>query len=166
MFGFGPGSPFSNRWGKAQDQIFELPAQEQQHGDQLFVFCLDDDGIPNFLWGYSYNTEAWLQSGLSDDAYQHGSALPSALQVRGHVTQPSTQADNCVFMGELAGSKASLLSQFVDPNNYRCSSDTRQRTQEDDGMKQDPLSSRAVLAGRVNLAFFMVLVGGFLAVLG
>ena len=108
LFGFGSDSPFSGRWGRGQGQTFELPSD----GDQIFVYCLDENNMPNFLWGYSYNTGPWLDSGLPESTYgdKLGSALPSALQSRGSISQSKSQANNCIFAGDLAGSKDAIVS--------------------------------------------------------
>lgn len=121
-FGFGSGAPLSNRWAASQGRPFELTT----NGDQVFIYCLDEESFPNFLWGYSYNKGSWLDANLPAAAYgQGGSALPEPLEVRGNIVQQLEQANNCVFKGDLTGSKASLQAQFIDPSNYNCTSDGR-----------------------------------------
>ena len=84
------------------------------NGDQAFVFCLDADDQPNFLWGISYNGP-WLNASLEDDAYgEGGSALPSSLQVTGSLAL--NNETSCVYAGELGGTRSELQAFFMGPH--------------------------------------------------
>ena len=121
-FGLGPGSPFEDNWEVVGDET-EKPFKLSTEGDQVFIYCLDADNVPNFLWGYSYNGP-WADAGLSADEYGEGkSALPDSLEVLGNLAVD--HADNCVFRGDLAGRKTALQAQFMDPAEFTCLNDQR-----------------------------------------
>jgi hypothetical protein len=89
-------------------------------GDQLFLYCLDADDLPHFITGFSYNgdwTDAQDLADLDpDDVPLDQSALPEDLFELGSVALP--HADNHLYIGNLTGSKAELLSEFMKPDNY------------------------------------------------
>lgn len=121
-FGLGDTSPFAEYWedvGNTDEKPFELSTD----GDQFFIYCLDADNVPNFLWGYSYN-DAWEPAGLSDEEYGEGkSALPPAIENLGNLVLP--HMDNCVYEGALAGRKTELQKNFMDPLQFTCLNDLR-----------------------------------------
>lgn len=92
-------------------------------GDQILVYCLDADDVPNFLWGYSYNGP-WSDPFLPDDQYEEGmSALPKSLELIGSVAL--THFDNCVYNNTLDDRKTTLQQLFMDPDQYLCLNDQR-----------------------------------------
>jgi len=112
-FGFGENSSLSENWELFGD--FELDTD----GDQVFIYCLDADNLPNFLWGLSYNG-AWVDTnGTEDSAYgTNSSALPESLEILGNTVL--NHSDNCVYRGALEGRKTELQAQFMDPTNFIC----------------------------------------------
>lgn len=92
-------------------------------GDQLFIYCIDADGLENILWGFNYNGE-WAPAGLTASQYgTNTSSLPEVLENQGSVVLP--HMDNCKYDGALGGFKTVILSGFLDPSNYNCSDDNR-----------------------------------------
>lgn len=121
-FGLGPGSPFEESWelvGDAETQPFSLNTD----GDNVFVYCLDADNVPNFLWGYSYSGP-WADSGLPDADYGEAlSALPESIENLGNLALEHN--DNCVYNGKLAGRKTELQKEFMDPTLFTCLNELR-----------------------------------------
>lgn len=118
-FGFGSDSPFFENWELEEGSNFELDTE----GDQVFIYCLDADNVPNFLWGYSYNGP-WADSGLPDADYgTDKSALPTSIENIGNLALEHN--DNCVYDGVLAGRKTELQRQFMDPTLFTCLNDLR-----------------------------------------
>ena len=117
-FGFGASSPLAKNWeivGGVQS-AFDIST----NGDQAFVYCMDADGIPNFLWGISFNGRPWMSPGLEVDAYgEGGSARPSSLEFLGSVALGRSR--NCVYEGDVAGRKSDLQLFFMHPSSYKCS---------------------------------------------
>lgn len=121
-FGLGEGSPFSENWqpfgiGENETSSFELGTD----GDAVFVYCLDADNVPNFLWGLSYNGP-WTVAGFSDNVYGTSlSVLPPSLETLGNTAIP--HADNCVYAGPLEGDKSDLQMHFMNATLYSCRDD-------------------------------------------
>lgn len=116
-FGLGPGSPYAGNWDGGDG--FELSSE----GDQIFVYCLDVNNQPNFLWGFSYNG-TWLDGGLNDTEYGEGSsALPDTLDMLGNTVLP--HADNCVFQNEVSGLKSTLQAEFMNATLFQCDDGNR-----------------------------------------
>ena len=65
-FGFGGGSPFADQWEMLQEGggLFDLSV----NGDQVFIYCLDADDLPNIVWGFNYNGP-WKEAGLLQEEY-------------------------------------------------------------------------------------------------
>jgi hypothetical protein len=119
-FGMGGESPYNENWVMLTEEgggLFDLSVQ----GDQLFIYCLDADDLPNILWGFNYNG-AWSEAGLEDYGNDK-SALPTELENLGSNSLP--HADNCVYSGELMGRKAELQVLFMDAANWKCLDESR-----------------------------------------
>jgi hypothetical protein len=115
----GAGSPYEANWELVGDEASDFELDDE--GDQFFVYCLDADDVPNFLWGFSYNGP-WSEPGLT--VYEKTqSALPTSLENLGNLAIP--HADNCVYEGELGGIKTDLQKQFMDPGKFNCLDELR-----------------------------------------
>ena len=120
-FGLGDTSPFAENWERIGGDAnnFDLSTE----GDNFFIYCIDADDLPNFLWGYSYSGP-WKEAGLADEEYGEAfSALPESLEVVGNTVYE--HKDNCVYEGELGGRKTDLQRQFADPGEFICVDDQR-----------------------------------------
>ena len=127
-FGIGENSSLSENWELFGD--FELDTD----GDQVFVYCLNADNEPNFLWGLSYNGAWVVNASVTNDDSVYGtksSALPESLQTLGNTVL--NHSDNCIYRGALAGRKGDLQAQFMDPTNFVCSNDVRIEFELGDG---------------------------------
>jgi len=138
-FGFGPDSPYEDNWEPVGDGNFELSTE----GDQIFIYCLDADNVPNFLWGFSYGGP-WKDAGLDPSEYgETSSALPATLEFLGNTALP--HRDNCVFQNQVSGRKTRLQSEFMDPTLFQCDDDSR--IEIDKGQLREPSASiRAALS--------------------
>lgn len=114
----GDNSPFAENFEETA-----APFSLSTDGDNIFIYCLDADDVPNFLWGFSYNGP-WLDDGLADDQYGEGfSALPRSLDFLGSTAL--THLDNCVYNGTLSGRKTELQQLFMDPEEWVCQDSPR-----------------------------------------
>jgi hypothetical protein len=114
----GSNSPFADSW-----EEIASPFSLSTDGDNLFVYCLDADDVPNFLWGFSYNGP-WLDANLGDADYGEGfSALPRSLNFLGSTAL--THNDNCAYNGTLTGRKTELQQRFMDPEEWFCQDSPR-----------------------------------------
>jgi hypothetical protein len=90
-------------------------------GDQFFLYCLDADDRPNFITGFSYNG-AWMEAEdiqALDEVPLDQSALPEDLFEFGSVFLP--HAVHHLYIGNLAGTPADLLIEFMNPLSYKAS---------------------------------------------
>jgi hypothetical protein len=90
-------------------------------GDQFFLYCLDVDDRPNFITGFSYNG-AWMEAEdiqALDEVPLDQSALPEDLFEFGSVFLP--HAVHHLYIGNLAGTPADLLIEFMNPLSYKAS---------------------------------------------
>jgi hypothetical protein len=153
-FGLGGESPHNEHWKMLTEEgggLFDLSVQ----GDQLFIYCLDADDIPNILWGFNYNGP-WSEAGLEDYGNDK-SALPTELDNLGSNSLP--HADNCVYSGELMGRKAELQVLFMDAANWKCLDESRI---EIDNNSTTPTTSAATATTVTTTV--LVLVGTLMAV--
>jgi hypothetical protein len=121
--GLGVGALFSygfnvsdDRWKQVDPQS---PFQLNVAGDTILVYCMQSDGSPHFLSGFSYAPTGWMAAGLTADAYGGtGSSLPSELSVNGSVAVK--YFPNNVFNGASSSSTTQdqLLKSYQDPSNY------------------------------------------------
>ncbi|KAL7574723.1 hypothetical protein ACA910_017288 [Epithemia clementina (nom. ined.)] len=123
VFGLGGDSPLASAWTQMSDKgnAFDV----QTSGDNLFVYCLDGDDLPNFLFGFS-NNGPWLNSGLTADDYgSRHSALPAPLALAGSVFL--SPGDNCVYVGPLDRTmeKEALQETMINPEYFDCINNTR-----------------------------------------
>lgn len=123
IFGYGDTSPFADRWSSTDDlgNTFDI----QTTGDNLFVYCVDADELPNFLFGFS-NNGPWLEAGLSAVEYGTGfSALPEPLSQAGSLFL--SHGDNCVYSGPVQTTmeKAELQQTMIDTQYFDCINGTR-----------------------------------------
>jgi endonuclease I len=120
IFGYGEGSPYSDQWEEAEG-LFDLSVG----GDQLFLYCLDADELPHFITGFSFNGD-WADAqdiAALDEVPLGQSALPEDLFEFGSVALP--HADNNLYIGTFEGTRAVLLTAFMNPVNYEQSNDLR-----------------------------------------
>jgi hypothetical protein len=113
-------------------------------GDQFFLYCLDADDLPHFITGFSYNG-AWMEAEdirALEEVPLDKSALPEDLFELGAVFLP--HGDNHIYTGEVAGSTAELLLQFMDPLNYEASNALRYGLVDQDGSGARSLFSALV----------------------
>jgi endonuclease I len=139
IFGYGDGSPFSEQW-ENPEGLFDLSVA----GDQFFLYCLDADDLPHFITGFSYNG-AWMEAEdirALEEVPLDKSALPEDLFELGAVFLP--HGDNHIYTGEVAGSTAELLLQFMDPLNYEASNALRYGLVDQDGSGARSLFSALV----------------------
>lgn len=123
VFGLGEPSPYAELWTPMEGSN---PFDIQTMGDNLFIYCLDLDNLPNFLFGFT-NNGPWYEPGLSADEYGSGhSALPESLAQAGSIFL-STHGDNCVYVGPLQRNmeKSELQETMIDPENFDCINGTR-----------------------------------------
>jgi hypothetical protein len=87
------------------------------------VYCLNADGRPYFLHGFSFNKGGWAAANLS--SYATGqSSLPQQLHTQGAVAVPDFP--DYVYLGPAtAPLKSKLVSYFKDPKNYNGSFDRK-----------------------------------------
>jgi hypothetical protein len=156
-FGLGGESPHNEHWEMLTDQgggMFDLSVQ----GDQLFIYCLDADDIPNILWGFNYNGP-WSEAGLEDYGNDK-SALPTELENLGSNSLP--HADNCVYSGALMGRKAELQVLFMDSANWNCLDESRMEI--DTSNSTTTTSGATATATAAVTSTILVLVGTLMAV--
>lgn len=114
-FGFGRRSPYEGQWDIGSS--FELDTD----GDQFLIYCLTEDSVPNFLWGFNYKGQ-WSEAGLQEYGTDR-SALPASLADLGGLSLK--HRDNCLYSGGLEGNKTELQTRFMDSNQWFCSDDMR-----------------------------------------
>lgn len=128
IFGFGEPSPFWQNWTEFDDGgdfLFDI----QTAGDNLFLYCLDADNLPNIINGWT-NSEAWLEPGLTVDEYgSNASAVPEQLLNDGSVAL--RHADNCIYAGPSRVGDGQVLTQaelrefLITPTFWDCQDDPR-----------------------------------------
>lgn len=116
-FGYGENSPFAEQWEVVSDGPFDFGI----NGDQVFIYCVDADDLPNILFAFS-NTGNWSDPGLAEYGPDE-SALPDKVAGVGSLVLP--HQDNCNYQGITTGYKSDLLTAFVDPENWVCSDNSR-----------------------------------------
>ena len=126
--GWAPGSIFSYGF-KADEGQFRtygsgtFNLNKDGKGDTLLTYCLNADGLPHFLNGFSFAGN-WSKAGLTADQYGTAkSALPSALAEQGNVALPVLK--NYFYVGPTEEFKADLIVAYGDPNNYNGSNTVR-----------------------------------------
>ena len=94
-------------------------------GDTILLYCMNADGHPHFLNGYTFAEGGWAEPGLSADEYGTArSALPEALETQGSVALP--HFNNYVFAADPRGkTRADLLTVFANASNYMGRNDQR-----------------------------------------
>lgn len=155
-FGLGGESPFNANWEMLTDEgggLFDLSVE----GDQIFIYCLDADDLPNIIWGFNYNG-AWSEAGLEDYGSDK-SALPTELENLGSNSLP--HADNCVYSGELTGRKAELQVLFMNSTNWKCLDESRI---EIDNKNSTATSAATAVHTAAVTTTILVLVGTLMAV--
>lgn len=126
--GWAPGSIFSYGFkaDKGQFRAYgsgDFNLNEDGNGDTILTYCLNADGLPHFLNGFSFAGN-WSKAGLTADQYgQSKSALPSALAEQGNVALPVLK--NYFYIGPTEEFKADLIVAYGDPNNYNGSNTIR-----------------------------------------
>lgn len=122
--GIGVGSLFSYGFGEDDDKQWALVEENSVFnlnvgGDTVLVYCLNADGSPHFLSGFSYAPDGWLEPGLTAEEYGGiDSSLPDELSVNGSVAVPYFQ--NYMYAGESSSitTKEELVQAFGNPSNY------------------------------------------------
>jgi hypothetical protein len=145
IFGYGDGSPMSDQW-EDPEGLFDLSVT----GDQLFLYCLDADDLPHFITGFSYNGP-WMEAEdiqALDEVPLDQSALPEDLFEVGAVFLP--HGDNHIYVGNLTGSPADLLLEYMDPSNYEASDALRYGlVDQDDSGARNLFSALATVSAMV-----------------
>lgn len=145
-------SPYFENWEPVggEDNNFELATT----GDNFFIYCIDADDQPNFLWGYSYNGP-WKEAGLSNEEYGEGfSALPESLEVVGNTV--FEHVDNCAYEGDLGGRKTDLQIKFMDPIEFTCVDENRIQIVQPTTPPSGVQSSSSFLAAAMGLVGAML----------
>lgn len=127
VFGYeaSPSSPgallYSDRW-ESVTGSFALAAT---NGDNVFVYCYDDDGNIVFVNAIAFNNDEFLPPGLDWNAYgSSATALPTGLF--NNYTVLVDKADNAVYQGIEGGTKQRLQTAMHDPENWLSSKSQRQ----------------------------------------
>ena len=121
VFGYGGESNLLHQqdWVKVQGQ-FQLSTS----GDTVLLYCQDDGGALNFLFGFDYSGDGWMKSNLNADFYGSArSALPDQLADNGSISLP--HFDNYRYKGSTStGSFSQLQALFSDPIQWEGSDDS------------------------------------------
>lgn len=125
--GLAPGSLYA--YGFATDNVvwtseggnFTL---DSDAGDTILTYCIDADGDPHFIQGFSFAAGGWAEPGLPAEQYGASrSSLPDALKDQGAVEVPFLK--NYIYNGTTAANLETLLVEYADPSNYVGSNETR-----------------------------------------
>jgi len=79
LFAYNFDKTFVN-WTSTESGNFNLSTS----GDSILTYCLDADGNPHFIHGFTYAEGGWADAGLSAEEYGEAkSALPDELKAQG-----------------------------------------------------------------------------------
>jgi len=125
--GWCPGEVFS--YGFPADQgmwthVNTLPFALSTQGDTVLTYCLDGNGKPHFIHGFSYAPGGWAQPGLDNYTVLQQSALPETLKTAGSVQLPYYQ--NWIYIGTAVEPVEVLITEYYNnPSNYSGSDTVR-----------------------------------------
>jgi hypothetical protein len=125
--GWAPGSLISTGWSNSDKFRHygsgQFNLNSDQKGDTILTYCLNADGLPHFLHGFSFAGN-WSDAGLNATAYGlSGSALPLPLADQGSVALPLFK--NYYYTGVTEAFKSVLVKDYANASNYNGSNTIR-----------------------------------------
>lgn len=101
-----------------------LPFALSSQGDTVLTYCLDGNGKPHFIHGFSYSPGGWAQPGLDNYTVLQQSALPETLKTAGSVQLPYYH--NWIYIGTAVEPVEVLITEYYNnPSNYSGSDTVR-----------------------------------------
>lgn len=126
IFSYGFANPTQPTWEQdvVTSRVFALATID---GDSFFMYCMDSNGKPNIINGFTYAQGGWAEAGLLMDDYGNArSALPEVLLRAGAGFVAVSYAQNSIFDAlSSSNQKEELMREFADPSNYKGSNTER-----------------------------------------